>query len=124
MRRRSSTAGGSPRQGLNSRSSRRRPARTTAGTPSGCVFWRASSRVRRSRSRAETAVSSTTPRAVLVTGGGRGIGRAIALRFAETGAQVFVKFFVNREAAEKTARDGELRGGRAHLLQADLKEPT
>src|SRR5215475_3292505 len=68
--------------------------------------------------------SSTSPRAVLVTGGGRGIGRAIALRFAETGAQVFVNFFVNREAAEKTARDVELRGGAAHLLQADLKEPV
>ena len=69
-------------------------------------------------------MSSTAPRAVLVTGGGRGIGRAIALRFAETGAQVFVNFFVNREAAEKTARDVELRGGAAHLLQADLKEPA
>jgi len=62
-------------------------------------------------------------REVLVTGGGRGIGRAIALRFAEDGARVFVNFFVNREAAEKTARDVELRGGSAHLLQADLKEP-
>jgi len=61
---------------------------------------------------------------VLVTGGGRGIGRAIALRFAEAGARVFVNFFVNREAAEKTARDVELAGGAAHLVQADLKEPA
>ena len=59
-----------------------------------------------------------------MTGGGRGIGRAIALRFAEAGARVFVNFFVNREAAEKTARDIELRGGSAHLVQADLKEPA
>jgi enoyl-[acyl-carrier protein] reductase III len=65
---------------------------------------------------------SGTARVVLVTGGGRGIGRAIALRFADEGARVFVNFFVNREAAEKTARDVELRGGTAHLLQADLKE--
>lgn len=63
-------------------------------------------------------------REVLVTGGGRGIGRAIALRFAENGARVFVNFFINREAAEKTARDIELRGGAAHLVQADLKEPA
>lgn len=63
-------------------------------------------------------------REVLVTGGGRGIGRAIALRFAESGARVFVNFFVNREAAEKTAREIELRGGAAHLVQADLKEPA
>jgi NAD(P)-dependent dehydrogenase (short-subunit alcohol dehydrogenase family) len=65
-------------------------------------------------------MSELTRREVLVTGGGRGIGRAIALRFAEAGARVFVNFFVNREAAEKTARDVELRGGAAHLLQADL----
>ena len=67
-------------------------------------------------------MSDTTPRSVLVTGGGRGIGRAIALRFAEAGALVFVNFFVNREAAEKTAHDVELRGGVPHLLQADLKD--
>src|SRR5215510_10631638 len=63
-------------------------------------------------------------REVLVTGGGRGIGRAVALRFAETGARVFVGFFVNREAAEDTGREIERRGGRAHLLQADLKAPA
>jgi enoyl-[acyl-carrier protein] reductase III len=61
-------------------------------------------------------------RTVLVTGGGRGIGRAIALRFAEAGSTVFVNFFVNREAAEKTATDIVHRGGRAELLQADLKD--
>jgi enoyl-[acyl-carrier protein] reductase III len=63
-------------------------------------------------------------REVLVTGGSRGIGRAIALRFAEAGARVFVNFFVNRESAEKTARDIELAGGAAHLVQADVKEPA
>src|SRR5439155_41409 len=68
--------------------------------------------------------ASGLQREVLVTGGGRGIGRAIALRFAEAGARVFVNFFVNREAAEKTARDVELRGGSAHVVQADLKELT
>ena len=65
-----------------------------------------------------------TRREVLVTGGGRGIGRAIALRFAEGGARVFLNFFVNREAAEKTAHDVEVAGGVAHLVQADVKEPT
>src|SRR5881409_2287301 len=72
----------------------------------------------------ECRMSAAESRTVLVTGGGRGIGRAIALRFAETGARVFVNFFVNREAAEKTAHDIELAGGSAQLVQADLKEPA
>jgi enoyl-[acyl-carrier protein] reductase III len=63
-------------------------------------------------------------REVLVTGGSRGIGRAISLRFAETGARVFVNFFVDKEAAEKTARDVEVAGGKAQLVQADLKDPA
>lgn len=67
---------------------------------------------------------SPAPREVLVTGASRGIGRAIALRFAEAGARVFLGFFVNREAAEKTARDVEVAGGSAHLLQGDLKDPA
>lgn len=65
-----------------------------------------------------------TPREVLVTGGGRGIGRAIALRFAASGTRIFVNFFVDRGEAEKTAREIELRGGVAHLVQADVKEPA
>ena len=48
-------------------------------------------------------MTATPTREILVTGGGRGIGRAIALRFAEPGARVFINFFVNGEAAEKTA---------------------
>jgi enoyl-[acyl-carrier protein] reductase III len=67
---------------------------------------------------------NASPRVIVITGGGRGIGRAIALRFAETGARIFVNFFVNGEAAEKTAREIELAGGTAHLVQADMKEPA
>jgi enoyl-[acyl-carrier protein] reductase III len=62
-------------------------------------------------------------RTVLVTGGGRGLGRAIALKFAESGCHVFVNFFVNREAAEKTAAEVAHRGGTATLVQADVKDP-
>lgn len=61
-------------------------------------------------------------RAVLVTGGSRGIGRAIALRFAAAGDLVFINFFQNRTAAEKTAGEVAGLGARAHLLQADLKD--
>ena len=40
----------------------------------------------------------------LVTGSGRGIGRAIALHFAKNGTDVAINFFRNRAPAEETAR--------------------
>jgi len=39
----------------------------------------------------------------LVTGGGRGIGKAIALKLASHGADVIVNFFRHRDAAQETA---------------------
>ena len=56
----------------------------------------------------------------LVTGSGRGIGRAIALHFAQHGADVVVNFFRNRAPAEETAREVEKLGGRALLVKADV----
>ncbi|GAI39311.1 unnamed protein product, partial [marine sediment metagenome] len=43
----------------------------------------------------------------LVTGSGRGIGKAISLKLASQGADIIVNFFRRREAAEQTARDIE-----------------
>ncbi len=57
---------------------------------------------------------------VLVTGSGRGIGRALALHFAGRGADLIVNFFRNREPAEQTVRDVEKLGRRALLVKADL----
>lgn len=59
----------------------------------------------------------------MVTGAGRGIGRAIALRLAAAGADVVVNYFLNREAAEKTAAEIRAHGVRASLVQADMKDP-
>ena len=56
----------------------------------------------------------------LVTGSGRGIGRAIALHFAQHGADVIVNFFRNRAPAEETACEVEKLGGRALLVKADV----
>jgi enoyl-[acyl-carrier protein] reductase III len=56
----------------------------------------------------------------LVTGSGRGIGRAIALHFAGLGADVIINFFRNREPAEDTVRTIEKLGRRALLIKADM----
>lgn len=56
----------------------------------------------------------------LVTGSGRGIGKAIALHFARHGADVVINYFRNRQPAEETAREVESLGRRALLVKADV----
>ena len=57
---------------------------------------------------------------VLVTGSGRGIGRAIALHFASLGANIIINFFRNRKPAEKTAGDIRAMGRKALVVKADI----
>ena len=60
-------------------------------------------------------------RVVLVTGGSRGIGRAVAREFAARGATVVVQFRADRAAATDTLAT---LGGGGHLaLQADVADP-
>ena len=61
-----------------------------------------------------------TGKTALVTGSGRGIGRAIALHLARNGADVVVNFFRNRKPAEQTAAEIEALGRRTLLVKADL----
>lgn len=58
----------------------------------------------------------------LITGSGRGIGRAIALHFASLGAHVIVNFFRNRAPAEQTAAQIEALGRKAHVIKANIGE--
>jgi 3-oxoacyl-[acyl-carrier protein] reductase len=57
----------------------------------------------------------------LVTGGSRGIGRAICVRLASDGARVLVHYHRNVEAANEVSR---LIGGALRLIQADIGSPA
>ena len=59
-------------------------------------------------------------RTCVVTGAGRGFGRALAIRAAQEGAQVAVHYNSSRVGAEDTAATIEKDGGRALLVQADI----
>ena len=60
----------------------------------------------------------------LVTGGSRGIGRAIAIRLAQEGAKVAVNYAGNQAAAEEVKSIIEEQGGTALLVQADVADST
>jgi 3-oxoacyl-[acyl-carrier protein] reductase len=59
-------------------------------------------------------------RTALVTGGSRGIGRAVALALAEEGADVAVNYVSNEAAARDVADQVQKIGRRAMLAQADV----
>src|SRR5438552_10110129 len=53
----------------------------------------------------------------LVTGSSRGIGRAIALKLADAGAEILLHYHQNEAAAQSVGREIS---GQSHLLKADL----
>ncbi len=63
-----------------------------------------------------------TGKSALVTGGSRGIGRAIALRLATQGADVAFSYKGNAAAAAETTSAIEAMGRRALAVQADVSD--
>lgn len=59
---------------------------------------------------------------VLVTGGSRGIGRAICLAFAKEGAKVYVNYTSRPEAAEETVKECVALGGKAEAIKFNVAE--
>ena len=61
-------------------------------------------------------------RVALVTGGSRGIGRAVCLKLAEMGYHVLVNYVSNREAAEETLQSIKSMDGSGELLRFDVSD--
>jgi enoyl-[acyl-carrier protein] reductase III len=59
----------------------------------------------------------------LITGGSRGIGKAITLKLAEEGADVIINYFRRTSQAETTAQEARLKGVNAHIIKANVGEP-
>lgn len=59
----------------------------------------------------------------IVTGGGRDIGRACAVKLASEGANVAVNYFASSARAEETVAEITKIGGNAFAMQGDLNKP-
>lgn len=63
-------------------------------------------------------------RTAIVTGGGRDIGRACAVKLASEGANVAINYFSSSAGADQTVAEIEAAGGKAFAMQGDLNKKT
>ena len=62
-------------------------------------------------------------RVAVVTGGGRGIGRAVAVRLANEGANVAISYRSNNAAAEEVAEEVRAAGAQCEIFKGDVASP-
>ena len=67
---------------------------------------------------------SLAGKVAVVTGGSRGIGRAICLQFAEKGAKVVINYVSRSEAAEETKALVEAMGGECVVVKFDVSKTS
>ncbi|NOX25169.1 MAG: 3-oxoacyl-[acyl-carrier-protein] reductase [Deltaproteobacteria bacterium] len=65
---------------------------------------------------------SLTGKITLVTGGGRGIGRAVSVLLASLGSKVIINYVNRAEAAEETAAQIKADGGQAGVVKFDVAD--
>jgi len=63
-------------------------------------------------------------RTALVTGGSRGIGRAIALEFAKSGTDIVFNYIRGHNDARKTQQEIQSKGVRCEIIKSNLAEPS
>ncbi|GAB3600452.1 SDR family oxidoreductase [Kineococcus gypseus] len=68
-------------------------------------------------------MTDLTGKVAVVTGSARGIGRAIAQRFASLGAVVVVNYSGDEDSAGRTVAEIQQAGGRALAVRADVSSP-
>lgn len=62
--------------------------------------------------------------AILVTGGTKGIGLAIARRFARPGTDVFLNYRADQDAADRARAEIQALGARCHTIAGDVGTPA
>ena len=73
---------------------------------------------------ANTSVKPLAGKVALITGAGRGFGRATAERFAEAGALLVLNYRASKDGCDEVAEQTRALGGRAIVVQADVADGT
>ncbi|HSN08970.1 MAG TPA: SDR family NAD(P)-dependent oxidoreductase, partial [Hanamia sp.] len=58
----------------------------------------------------------------LITGGSRGLGKEMAIRLAEKGADIVITYVSKKEAAEEVVKHIEAKGCKAAVLKFDAND--